>query len=90
MFASRDPVEKRLETFPKYVRRQDLKRFLALYELFKIALTVKGSIVECGVEVHDDRRTKVRPIRDAIAITREFAQIRAAFRRHEYDLSREA
>ena len=46
---SRDPIEKRLESFPKYVRRQDLKRFLALYELFKIALTVKGSIVECGV-----------------------------------------
>jgi hypothetical protein len=46
---SLDPVEKRLESFPKYVRRQDLKRFLALYELFKIALTVKGSIVECGV-----------------------------------------
>jgi hypothetical protein len=46
---SPDPVEQRLESFPKYVRRQDLKRFLALYELFKIALTVKGSIVECGV-----------------------------------------
>jgi hypothetical protein len=46
---SRDPVEKRLESFPKYVRRQDLKRFLALYELFKIILPVKGSIVECGV-----------------------------------------
>src|SRR5205823_1662595 len=46
---SSDPVEKRLESFPKYIRRQDLKRFLAMYELFKIALTVKGSIVECGV-----------------------------------------
>jgi Macrocin-O-methyltransferase (TylF) len=46
---SRDSVEKRLESFPKYVRRQDLKRFLALYELFKMVLTVKGSIVECGV-----------------------------------------
>lgn len=46
---SQDPVEKRLESFPKYVRRQDLKRFLALYELFKIILPVKGSIVECGV-----------------------------------------
>jgi hypothetical protein len=46
---SHDSVEKRLESFPKYVRRLDLKRFLALYELFKIALTVKGSIVECGV-----------------------------------------
>lgn len=46
---SKDPVGVRLENFPKYVRRQDLKRFLAMYELFKLALTVKGSIVECGV-----------------------------------------
>lgn len=46
---SRDPVEVRLANFPKYVRRQDLTRFLALYELFKKVLPVKGSIVECGV-----------------------------------------
>ncbi|MDB4871648.1 MAG: dTDP-6-deoxy-L-hexose 3-O-methyltransferase [Gemmatimonadales bacterium] len=44
-----DPVEVRLENFPKYVRRQQLKRFLAMYELFKLALPVKGSIIECGV-----------------------------------------
>lgn len=44
-----DPVEVRLENFPKYVRRQHLKRFLALYEIFKLILPVKGSIVECGV-----------------------------------------
>jgi Macrocin-O-methyltransferase (TylF) len=44
-----DSVEIRIENFPKYVRRQHLKRFLALYELFKLALPVKGSIVECGV-----------------------------------------
>jgi hypothetical protein len=44
-----DPVEIKLENFPKYVRRQQLKRFLALYEIFKLALPVKGSIVECGV-----------------------------------------
>jgi hypothetical protein len=44
-----DPVETKLENFPKYVRRQHLKRFLALYELFKLILPVKGSIVECGV-----------------------------------------
>lgn len=44
-----DPLEIRLENFPKYARRQYLKRFLALYELFKLALPVKGSIVECGV-----------------------------------------
>jgi len=46
---SKDPVEVRIENFPKYVRRQHLTRFLALYELFKLALPVKGSVVECGV-----------------------------------------
>jgi Macrocin-O-methyltransferase (TylF) len=44
-----DSTETKLENFPKYVRRQHLKRFLALYEIFKLALPVKGSIVECGV-----------------------------------------
>lgn len=44
-----DSAEIKLENFPKYVRRQHLKRFLALYELFKLALPVKGSVVECGV-----------------------------------------
>src|SRR5205807_9961899 len=46
---SSDPVEVRIENFPKYVRRQHLTRFLALYELFKVALPIKGSVVECGV-----------------------------------------
>ncbi|HZR26248.1 MAG TPA: TylF/MycF/NovP-related O-methyltransferase [Vicinamibacterales bacterium] len=44
-----DTVEIKLENFPKYVRRQHLKRFLALYEIFKLALPTKGSVVECGV-----------------------------------------
>jgi hypothetical protein len=44
-----DPTEVKLENFPKYVRRQHLKRFLALYELFKLVLPVKGSVIECGV-----------------------------------------
>lgn len=44
-----DSVEIKLENFPKYVRRQHLKRFLALYEVFKRAINVKGSVVECGV-----------------------------------------
>jgi hypothetical protein len=44
-----DRVETKLENFPKYVRRQQLKRFLAMYEVFKRALPVKGSVVECGV-----------------------------------------
>lgn len=47
--ASSDPVEVRIENFPKYVRRQHLTRLLAMYEVFKRILGVKGSIVECGV-----------------------------------------
>jgi hypothetical protein len=41
--------EIKIENFPKYVRRQNLTRFIALYEIFKRVLNVKGSIVECGV-----------------------------------------
>lgn len=44
-----DPIETKLENFPKYVRRQHLKRLLAMYEVFKLILPVKGSIIECGV-----------------------------------------
>ena len=43
------PWHTKLENFPKYVRRQNLTRFLALYEIFKLVLPVKGSVVECGV-----------------------------------------
>ena len=43
------PWEVKMENFPKYVRRQNLTRFLVLYEIFKQVLEVKGSIVECGV-----------------------------------------
>lgn len=46
---SPDSIETKLENFPKYVRRQPLKRFLAMYEIFKLVLPIKGSIVECGV-----------------------------------------
>jgi len=38
-----------VQTFPRYIRRQDCARFLALYEAYKMAADVKGSIVECGV-----------------------------------------
>ena len=41
--------ESKMENFPKYVRRQNLTRFLVLYEIFKKISDVKGSIVECGV-----------------------------------------
>ena len=44
-----DTTETKLDNFTKYVRRNRLKRFLAMYELFKLAMPVKGSIVECGV-----------------------------------------
>jgi Macrocin-O-methyltransferase (TylF) len=39
----------KLENFAKYVPRQNLARFLARYELFKLIYEVQGSIVECGV-----------------------------------------
>jgi methyltransferase family protein len=39
----------KMDNFPKFVRRQSMTRFLALYELFKLALPVKGSVIECGV-----------------------------------------
>jgi hypothetical protein len=41
--------EVKIENFPKYVRRQNITRFLALYEIFKRIIPVKGSVVECGV-----------------------------------------
>jgi len=44
-----DSIQIRLENFPKYARRQHLKRFLAMYEIFKMILPIKGSIIECGV-----------------------------------------
>lgn len=46
---SKNTLETRLDEFPRYVRRQRVTRFLALYEIFKLILPVKGSIVECGV-----------------------------------------
>lgn len=44
-----DALEDKLANFPKYVRRQNMTRFLAQYEIFKKILPVKGSIIECGV-----------------------------------------
>jgi hypothetical protein len=44
-----DSVEVKLDNFTKYIRRQRLTRLLAMYEIFKRILNVKGSIVECGV-----------------------------------------
>jgi len=39
----------KFENFPKYLSRQSLARFLALYEIFKLALPVHGDVIECGV-----------------------------------------
>ena len=38
----------KLQNFTKYVRRQDLSRFLAKNELYNLQLDVPGSIIECG------------------------------------------
>lgn len=46
---SGDDLPTRLANFPRYARRAQMTRFAALYELFKLTLPVKGSIVECGV-----------------------------------------
>ncbi|MBE7466494.1 MAG: class I SAM-dependent methyltransferase [Planctomycetes bacterium] len=42
------PEHLKLSNFAKYVRRQDLSRFLAKNELFKLQVDIPGSIVECG------------------------------------------
>lgn len=39
----------KFENFTKYVSRQTLARFLALYEIFKQVVPVHGDIIECGV-----------------------------------------
>src|SRR3990172_4264158 len=46
---SEDPLSVKLQNFPIYARVNHMRRFLSLYELFKLILNVKGSIVECGV-----------------------------------------
>ena len=43
------PISTKLDNFEKYVRRQVISRFLARYELFKMQIPIKGSIIECGV-----------------------------------------
>jgi dolichyl-phosphate beta-glucosyltransferase len=55
-------------------------------ELLALARGLGLRVSECPVEVRHDRRSRVRPIRDAVAITVEFARIRAAFANREYDL----
>ena len=43
------PTSNKLSNFPKYVRRQDIARFLCRYEIFKRQIGIKGSVIECGV-----------------------------------------
>jgi len=45
------PLDKKLDNFPIFVRRQSIARFIALYELFKKIINIKGSIIECGVHI---------------------------------------
>jgi Macrocin-O-methyltransferase (TylF) len=47
--ARRIPLSYLPNNFAKYVRRQELTRFLVRHELFKKLLDIKGSIIECGV-----------------------------------------
>jgi hypothetical protein len=47
--SSPDDLPTRLASMARYARRAQVTRFAALYELFKLALPVKGSVVECGV-----------------------------------------
>ncbi len=46
---SPDPTALKLGNFALWAPRQDVGRFLFRHELFKKALNVQGSIVECGV-----------------------------------------
>lgn len=46
---SADSTQHKLNHFTRFIRRQDMTRLLARYEIFKRVMQVKGSIVECGV-----------------------------------------
>ena len=43
------PLDTMMSNFTKYVKRQNIARFLVQYEIFKRQINIKGSIVECGV-----------------------------------------
>ncbi len=46
---SKCSTDKKIANFTKYVKRQNLARFMVQYELFKRQLNIKGSVIECGV-----------------------------------------
>jgi hypothetical protein len=39
----------KFENFPKYLPRQNVARYLALYEIFKLVLPIQGDVIEGGV-----------------------------------------
>lgn len=47
--ANQTPLASIANGFAKYARRQEVTRFLARYEMFKMVQDIQGSIVECGV-----------------------------------------
>lgn len=49
LLAENRPFEEVAQTFPAYVRRQVITRFLAYYELFKLVEHTPGWLVECGI-----------------------------------------
>jgi len=44
-----DSILNKIDAFPKYATRQSIAKFLTKYELFKMILSINGSIVEGGV-----------------------------------------
>lgn len=46
---SDETTQIKLQNVIKYLRRQDITKFLARYEIFKKIINIKGSVVECGV-----------------------------------------
>ena len=51
LYFQKSPLQtiNKLQNFSKYVRRQDIARFLAKNDIFKLQVQLPGSIVECGV-----------------------------------------
>ncbi len=47
--SSREALETRLDNVVPYLSRGSITRLIALYEVFKRVLPIKGSVVECGV-----------------------------------------
>ena len=48
---SNSTIEEKLNNFPKFVRRQAIARFLCQYHIFEKQMSLKGSVVECGVNL---------------------------------------